>query len=233
MFVQVQTHVSLLSCPWTKHHYHTQRLHLPRHPVNSCCVRGHHKRDAFFVYKRDFLHPSRLALGPNQPPVQWALGLFPGVKRPKRGVDNTPHLVFFLSFYLLTDWQLCTWNCCKPFFSLLFNCQLLCSWRLALIIVVEVFLQHFSGYCSFKNVYYKLVMPNCMPYPLVASVFFLIFKSNLSSFALWKTSSFVILSVHFVFNILLQLHGLKPLGTVRPPYRTDVSLLTRERFLYI
>ena len=33
-----------------------------------------------------------------------------------------------------------------------------------------------------------------------------IFKSNLSSFALWKTSSFGILSVQFVFNILLQLH---------------------------
>jgi len=37
-------------------------------------------------------------------------------------------------------------------------------------------------------------------------LFFYIFKSNLPSFALWKTSSFVILSVHFTFNILLQLH---------------------------
>ena len=37
-------------------------------------------------------------------------------------------------------------------------------------------------------------------------LFFKIFKSNLSSFALWKTSSFVILSVHFIFNILLQHH---------------------------
>jgi hypothetical protein len=32
------------------------------------------------------------------------------------------------------------------------------------------------------------------------------FKSNLSSFALCKTSPFVILSVHFIFNLLLQLH---------------------------
>ena len=36
--------------------------------------------------------------------------------------------------------------------------------------------------------------------------FFNIFKSNLSSFALLKTSSFDILSVHFISNILLQLY---------------------------
>ena len=35
-------------------------------------------------------------------------------------------------------------------------------------------------------------------------LFFKIFKSNLSSFIFWKTSSFLILSVHFIFNILLQ-----------------------------
>jgi len=35
--------------------------------------------------------------------------------------------------------QLSIWNCCKPFSSLPCNCQLLCFWRLALIIVVEVF----------------------------------------------------------------------------------------------
>jgi hypothetical protein len=42
--------------------------------------------------------------------------------------------------------QLSIWNCCKLFFSLLYNCQLLCFWRLALSIVVE------SSYCLFPDI---------------------------------------------------------------------------------
>ena len=37
-----------------------------------------------------FLHPSRPALGPIQPTVQWVLGLLPRVKQPGRGVDHPP-----------------------------------------------------------------------------------------------------------------------------------------------
>jgi hypothetical protein len=43
----------------------------------------------------------------------------------------------------LIGWQLSIWICCKPFFSLLYNCELLCFWRLALSVVVEVFPQPF------------------------------------------------------------------------------------------
>ena len=42
---------------------------------------------------RDIPHPSRPALVPTQPPIQWISGFFPGVKRPGRDVDHPPHLV--------------------------------------------------------------------------------------------------------------------------------------------
>jgi hypothetical protein len=48
--------------------------------------------------------------------------------------------------------------------------------------------------------------------------FFKIFKTILSSFALWKTS-FVILYVHFIFNILLHHHisnAFTPLSSLFP-----------------
>ena len=50
---------------------------------------------------------------------------------------------FFSSFNLLIGWRLFIWNCFKPFFSLLYNCQLLRFWRLAVSIVVQVFLWPF------------------------------------------------------------------------------------------
>ena len=37
-----------------------------------------------------FLHLSRPALRPTQPPTQWVLGLS-GVKRPRHGIDHPPH----------------------------------------------------------------------------------------------------------------------------------------------
>jgi hypothetical protein len=38
----------------------------------------------------EFLHSSRQALRPTQPPMQWVNESFPGIKRPRRGVDH-PH----------------------------------------------------------------------------------------------------------------------------------------------
>ena len=43
-------------------------------------------------WRRDIPHPSRPALGPTQPPMQWITFRSKGVKRPGRGVDHLPHL---------------------------------------------------------------------------------------------------------------------------------------------
>ena len=43
-------------------------------------------------WARDFSHPSRAALGPTQPPIQWYRVAFLRVKRPRRGVNHPPHL---------------------------------------------------------------------------------------------------------------------------------------------
>jgi len=40
--------------------------------------------------------------------------------------NNEVIYIFFSSFNLLIGWQLSIWNYCKPFFSMLYNCQLLC-----------------------------------------------------------------------------------------------------------
>ena len=43
-------------------------------------------------WERIFSHPSRRALVLAQPPMQWVPGLFPGIKRPQRGVGHPCHL---------------------------------------------------------------------------------------------------------------------------------------------
>jgi len=39
---------------------------------------------------QDFLHPSRMALGPNKRPIQWVPSLSQGIKHQRDGVDHQP-----------------------------------------------------------------------------------------------------------------------------------------------
>jgi hypothetical protein len=111
-------------------------------------------------------------------------------------------IFFLLSLNLLIVWQLSICNCCKPFFPLLYNRQLLCFLRLALSIVLEVLPLPFFPDIALSRMFTtnSLCLNVCPIHE--RRLFFKIFKSNLSSFALWKTSPFVILSVHFIFNPL-------------------------------
>jgi hypothetical protein len=100
-------------------------------------------------------------------------GIF-GTGIPCRIVVATKHskvkvIFFFLSFTVSIGWQLSNCNCCKPFCSLLYNCQLLCFWRLALSRGLPT--AFLSEYCSFKDVYYKVILVSCKPWRLQTQKF--------------------------------------------------------------
>jgi len=65
------------------------------------------------LWGRHFPHQSRPALGSTQPPIQWVPGLSPVVKRPGRGAEHPPHLIFF--YYLLFIHKiLISFTCLEP-----------------------------------------------------------------------------------------------------------------------
>jgi hypothetical protein len=74
--------------------------------VASCCeLDGLGIRSCW----QDYVHMSRPLLGPNQPPVQWVQGFFPGVKEPGCGIDHPPYLAPMLKsapVRLLSLWAL-------------------------------------------------------------------------------------------------------------------------------
>ena len=122
-----------------------------------------------------------------------SLCLHSGLEKVKTQAKANIFFFFLLFIYLLFGWHLSIWNCCKSLFSLLQNCQLPCFWWFALSVVVKVF-----PLPSFQI----LLLQGY----LIQTISFKISKSNLSSFVLWEISSFVALSVHFIFSIPIHLH---------------------------
>jgi len=107
-------------------------------------------------------------------------------------VSNVHGSFFFLTFNLLIGWQLSIWNCCHPFFSLLYNCQLLCFWWPVLSTAVEVFprpffrILHLHGCLLQTHIkLYALTMSGFYFVKFLKVIFLLlfckIFKSDLSS----------------------------------------------------
>jgi hypothetical protein len=116
----------------------------------------------------------------------------------------------FLSFSLLIGWQISIWICCKSSFSLLYNCQLLCIWRLALRTVVEVFPRHFFLDIAPSRMFTtnSLCLIICPIHEW--RLFFKMFKSNLSSFAPCKLHHLLfylfIFFLTFLSSTMFQMH---------------------------
>jgi len=118
--------------------------------------------------------------------------------------------VFFLSLNLLIGWQLCICNCCKPFLSLLCNCQLLCFCPLALRIAVQVFPRPFPPNIAPSRIFTTnlLCLTACPIHEW--RLFFKMFKNNLPSFALEKLHHslfyLLILFLTFLPSTMFQMH---------------------------
>jgi hypothetical protein len=121
--------------------------------------------------------------------------------------------VGFFFFNLLIGWQLSIWNCCKPFFALLYNCQLLCFWRLALSTAVEVFPQAFPWAlllqgCLLRTLYAWLyALPISGVYFLrFLNIIFLLSPSETLHHLLFYLS---ILFLTFFSSTMFQMHLMK------------------------
>ena len=132
----------------------------------------------------------------------------------RRKLGVCVHCWFYLLILQSFDGsQLSIWNCCEPFSSVLYVSSCV-SGDLFLSIVVEVFRRLFFPDIAPSRMFTTNSL--CLIVCCIQRwrLFFESFKSNLSSSVLWKTSSYFILFVHFIFNILLQHHVSNALTTV-------------------
>ena len=76
-------------CPLDSNHLHLYSVKRGRvGVVGIFTLYGLDRSRVDSLWDRDFPHASWTILWLTQPPVQWVLGLFPGKKRPRPGVDH-------------------------------------------------------------------------------------------------------------------------------------------------
>jgi hypothetical protein len=120
-----------------------------------------------------------------------------------------PLIPFFSSFLLLLILQSFDWltafrpDWLRAILFLLYNCQLLPFWRLALTTVVLVSTKAYFPEIALSSMF--TINSLCLIiYPIYKrSLFFLIFEATFLTSPLEKSPSPVTQSVHFIFNILL------------------------------
>jgi hypothetical protein len=141
-----------------------------------------------FWWGPEFMHPPGLVLGSTQPPVEWILGLFLGVKQHRFGNNHPPPLrtkvkgrvELYLYSYTGLSWPVLGWTLPVPFIFTLHNffyqCALsvgfgICGWRMSVkFLRTECsFLHHVKtssgGWCNLlshsRNPFPGIKWPQC------------------------------------------------------------------------
>jgi hypothetical protein len=139
---------------------------------------------------QDFLHSSRVVLGPIQPVVQWAPDLFPESKQAGHCVNNPPQsspkvkerVELYLYFPSGPSWPVLGWSSPLPLpcFGLL-RCLVLVPEYLCTFCVVKTWNILGLSVC-YLYLMFNFHLPEVLSFSWMVFVFYLLYKAKQSSF---------------------------------------------------